>query len=270
MNRLSESLLPSREASTKTPALVLGDEERATWHPLSAVQSEFETILGTDFVTEYSTDYDRVEDFSRRYQPGRTGNTPTSGTNDAGMRNNGWENETRTLLVSYTDCWRNAPDDAQVAAILNHVTNGGGLLAVHCGISLQSRHELAQMIGGRFTGHPPMQDLRFHPATPADQLFVRPPDREHPEYPRVEGPGAPSILITEEPYQFEMAPLAGVTVTWTYEMNGKRYPAAWVRRFGKGRVAFAMPGHWQASMAHTGYARYLRRLARWTVGISTF
>ena len=219
----------------KSRALVIGDQERAPYHPLGAVRGAIADILAPSFLPEFSTDYESVKDLGRD-----------------------------ELLVSYTDCWKFPPSDTQVAAVVDHVAGGGGLLVLHCGISLQSRPEFAQLIGARFTGHPPMQELRFVSATDADQLFVRRPDENHPEYPRPGNPIAtPAFDLLEEPYRFEFDPLAGITVVWVYEMEGTRYPAAWIRRFGMGRVVYTMPGHWLASFQGQDYRTYLCDIACW-------
>ncbi|RTE11384.1 ThuA domain-containing protein [Paenibacillus whitsoniae] len=156
------------------------------------------------------------------------------------------------LVISYLDVWKKVPAAAEVAGLLNYVASGGGLLVVHNGISVQGSPELSQLIGARFTGHPAYTTLPFaltasgHPLTNGLAPFV----------------------IDEEPYRFELDPLAQIDVLLTYAHEGKDWPAAWVRPYGLGRVAYLAPGHHLPSFQSEAYADWIRAAAQWASSTS--
>ncbi|MCI3922384.1 ThuA domain-containing protein [Paenibacillus sp. TRM 82003] len=209
--------------TTKRNALLVGDTgDNAPWHPLEPARAEMENIISTAFDIEATDDYDRFATLDR----GRT-----------------------SLCISYTDCWNGAATAEQTAGLLAYVAGGGGLLVVHNGISLQSKYELLQMIGGKFTEHPPYQTLRY----------VR--SAEHPMLDGVE-----DFTLDEEPYFYELAPHTPRNVFLEYEFEGRRYPAAWEHRFGLGRVVYLQPGHHAPSFQPPAYRRLLLNAARWAAG----
>ncbi|MGG1517854.1 ThuA domain-containing protein [Paenibacillus oryzisoli] len=155
-----------------------------------------------------------------------------------------------SLVISYLDIWKKVPAPAEVAGLLHYVAGGGGLLVVHNGISVQGSPELSQLIGARFTGHPAYTTLPFalaggdHPLTASLQPFV----------------------MDEEPYRFELDPLAQIDVLLTYAHEGQDWPAAWVRPYGLGRVAYLAPGHHLPSFQSEAYADWIRAAAKWASG----
>jgi len=122
--------------------LLLGDIDRAKWHPLSGFDKEFQEIL-KDFDLFPSTDYEQLkEENLRKY----------------------------ALCISFIDQWTPLTT-AQTAGLLAFVVHGGGLLIVHNGIAIQARPELAQLAGGRFIGHPEQKVLTYQP-TATDHVIV--------------------------------------------------------------------------------------------------
>ncbi|WP_138495004.1 ThuA domain-containing protein [Paenibacillus pinistramenti] len=212
--------------------LLLGDNERAPYHPLHAVQETLEGILAPEFTVEASEDRGRLT-ADRLKQP------------DYG------------LCISYTDSWDTAPEPGEAAGLLQFVAGGGGLLVLHSGISLQASPELAQLIGGKFTGHPPYTALEFQPAEAeagqpnAGQLSA----------------GLPGFRMDEEPYRFELDLLAELQVLLTYRHEDRDWPAAWARRYGLGRVVFLMPGHHLPSFRNEIYQQWILRGACWAAGL---
>jgi type 1 glutamine amidotransferase len=122
------------------------------------------------------------------------------------------------LLVSLADEWDRPVSDQAAARLVDGVTNGGRLLVLHQGISLQERPELAALIGGRFAGHPAEGPLSF----------------------RI--PGSNAVwTMTDEPYRFEA--VGDVVPLLEYEHEGQWYLGGWEHRPGRGRVVYLMPGH---------------------------
>ncbi|MNI49481.1 Trehalose utilization [compost metagenome] len=154
------------------------------------------------------------------------------------------------LCISYTDSWNQAPAAEETAGLLQFVAAGGGLLVIHNGISLQASPELAQLIGAKFTGHPEYTKLDFRLADP--------------DHPLAQGLG--DFTMEEEPYRFELDPLAEPAILLTYAHEGQDWPAAWVRHYGLGRVVFLMPGHHLPSFGHEAYGRWIVNAAKWAAG----
>jgi type 1 glutamine amidotransferase len=116
-------------------AILIGDNEKMKYHPLSGPDRELSDILD-EFELEIAEDYDRFREESLK---------------------------AFDLCISFTDCWDDKPGDEQVVGLLSYVAHGGGLLSIHNGISLCGRYELAQLHGGKFTGHPEQKVLTYTP-----------------------------------------------------------------------------------------------------------
>ena len=68
---------------------------------------------------------------------------------------------TYRVIVSLSDQW--TPLEENVAINLtNYLNNGGSLLMIHQGISLQSTPRLKPLLGGLFNGHPEEALLTYH------------------------------------------------------------------------------------------------------------
>lgn len=205
-------------------ALVIGNNADAPYHPLDAVQEQLRQILQDDFELTTSLDYDQL----------------ASGAL-----------ENYDLFISYTDRWEEAVSAEQAAGLLTYVANGGGLLVVHNGISLQVRPELAQLIGAKFIEHPPYTELEFGVAV----------DSGGASHPVVEG--IQPFTLAEEPYRFEFDPFCAKKVLLTYRHEGQDWPAAWAHSHGLGKVVFLMQGHHLPSFQHPEVAKLLRGGAKW-------
>jgi uncharacterized protein len=202
-------------------ALLLGTDRRtAPYHPIDPLAQRLPDILAPGYSVEQSTrpsDLMTIDEFG--------------------------------LLVLYADLWDQPFAAEHAGAILSFVARGGGIVVVHAGLSVQSRSELAEMIGARFTGHPAQQDLLLSPVA------------EHPIVNDVE-----AFTIHDEPYMFETSGLAERLVFLEYALDGRQYAAGWLRDYGLGRVVFLMPGHAADSFEHPTYRRLLRNAAEWATG----
>lgn len=205
------------------PTLLIGNNTDAPYHPLEAVKERLLDILG-----------------------GICETTAVEGTGP--LRRESIDQY--ELCISYTDSWKQAAAAEERAGLLQFVANGGGLLVIHNGISLQASPELCQLIGAKFTGHPAYTTLPFKLT-----------DSGHP---LTQGLGA--FSMDEEPYRFELDPLAELTILLTYAHEGQDWPAAWVRNYGLGRVVFLMPGHHLPSFEHEAYGRWIVNGAKWAAG----
>jgi uncharacterized protein len=202
-------------------ALLLGTSRReAPFHPIDPLADSLPDILGPDYSVEVST---LPADFMKASEFG--------------------------LLVLAVDLWDQPFAAEHAGALLSFVAQGGGLVVVHSGISVQSKSELAEMIGARFTGHPDRQDLLLSPVA---------------DHPVVEGVDA--FAVFDEPYMFQTSGLAEMLVFLEYTLDERLYPAGWLRDYGIGRVVFLMPGHSADVFEHPTYRRLIHNAAEWATG----
>ena len=149
------------------------------------------------------------------------------------------------LVISYTDCWRRELPWEQVQGLLDYVRTGGGLLAIHSGISLQTSEELRRMLGAKLNGHPPYGILNIRP-TDADHPIVR---------------GIEPFTVTDEPYQFDFESDFDSTILLEYDYDGQSWPAAWTHPFGQGQVVYLMNGHDGSPFFHPTFREIILRSA---------
>jgi len=151
------------------------------------------------------------------------------------------------LCICYFDLWDDQVSKQQTSGLLSYVSQGGGLLVLHNGLSLGNRrYELAQLMGGRFDGHPPIQPISF---------------RVSGEHPVTEG--VEPFELEEEPYQIQFDPLTEKEVLLEYKLGEDWYPAAWTHEYGLGRVVYFMPGHHEPTFQHPQIRKLILQAARW-------
>lgn len=205
------------EQKNRPSCLVLGNYTNVSYHPLKGPDKELQEIL-QGFEIEFTEDYDRFCGTSLRPYD---------------------------LCVSYTE---DRLSDEQVAGLCSYVLNGGGLLAIHNGISVNARYEAAHLIGGRFRAHPDQKVLTYKPANTGHGILD----------------GIGSFSMQEEPYQFDIDNLIETTLLLEYESEGRQWPAAWAHSYGRGRVAYLSPGHNTGSFMDPVYRELIHRSALWT------
>ncbi len=203
-------------------AILVGDKSNPPYHPLHPVDQALIEILSAEIAVESTGDYQffsasKLKDYQ--------------------------------LCISYTDCWDQKIAPEYVAGLISFVSGGGGLLVIHNGISIQAHYELAQLIGARFTGHPPMQQLVFRISAPEHEVVV----------------GTHPFEMKEEPYHFEFDTFSEKTVLLEYGFEGKILPAAWAHHYGMGKVVYLMPGHQPQVFNNEVYRQIIRQSAHWLV-----
>ena len=127
-------------------------------------------------------------------------------------------------------------------AFVSFVENGGGLLVVHSGITINGTEAFQKLIGCRFITHPnecpvTVQPLKAHPITDGVEMFC-----EVDEHYRIEiiSPDADILVASYSPPQGEID---------KYEEDPYRNTPAWicpagyVRTQGMGKVCILTPGH---------------------------
>lgn len=155
-----------------------------------------------------------------------------------------------------------ATKDARKAAeleksLLAHIRGGKGLVAIHGAIVMQNNSaEFGEMLGGSFDFHPKQQ-----------QVICNVVDPEHPLVAAFDGK---AFVHFDEPYLFKGAykdkdfrPLLEMD-TSKLSCKGKeesvrsdaRY-AAWIKKYGKGRVFYCSPSHNAQSFERPELLRFL-------------
>lgn len=150
-----------------------------------------------------------------------------------------------TVCVLYPDFEQEQLSGEATAELLSYTAVGGRLLVLHNGISVQTRPELAQMVGGAFLDHPPYEKLPIVPYKILDQ-----------EHPVTAGVG--DFFIPDEFYRFELANLTELRMLLGYEYEGDIYPAGWLRDYGLGAVVYLCCGHGAYAFDSKAFCRLVK------------
>ena len=144
-------------------------------------------------------------------------------------------------LVLYYHHKDAALSDGELAAFSDYVSRGGGVLAVHSATaSYKQTPGYFKVLGGRFTGHGPVESFEIRPAEEADRRFD----------------GIGPFRVTDELYLHELQP--DIRVHFTAEYENRRVPIVWTRTHGRGRVCYVCPGHRTATMRQPETGRIIR------------
>ncbi|MFD0798647.1 ThuA domain-containing protein [Maribacter chungangensis] len=148
--------------------------------------------------------------------------------------------------------------------MLNYVKEGGGLMILHGGITVQNNSKaFSQMTGGSFDYHPKQQTIH-----------VQEVDKTHPLVKAFKGKG---LTHFDEPYFFKNAyfeyhfrPLLFMEVDklegLKKETDEKVVYVSWIKRFGKGRVFYSSPSHNAQSIEEPGLLQYFLDGLQYVVG----
>ncbi|GAB6991229.1 ThuA domain-containing protein [Paenibacillus pini] len=207
--------------NTKKKSLLLGDYTHPKFHPLQGVDAQISHILNDVMSVQCSENKNMLLAENIKHFD---------------------------LCICYIDLWDEKISRQQAAGLLSYVSQGGGLLVLHNGISIGNRrHEMAQLLGGRFIGHPAIQPLSF-----------RVSEGQH----AITG-GIESFELDEEPFQFQFDPFTEKAVLLEYKQGDEWHPAAWKHNYGLGRVAYLMPGHHEPSFLHPQVRKLILQAAKY-------
>lgn len=200
--------------------VVIGDYFDATYHKLGAVEDELKEILSGKIKLTFTEDrdyfnYDKLSEFN--------------------------------ICILYVDCWEKKLNEEQMAGLLCFTAAGGNILAIHNGISYQSNVEFAQMIGGKFIGHPPYQKLAYN--------IVK---SEHPIV-----NGISTFEMDEELYTFELDNLCDKEILMTATDGKITAPAAWAKKYGKGKIVYLAQGHDKKSFKNESFRKLIKNSVEW-------
>ena len=148
--------------------------------------------------------------------------------------------------------------------LIDFVRNGGGLVLLHGGTTMQNNSmAFSEMTGGSFDFHPPQQPVSIRPADP-DHPITRPFGKE-------------GFTITDEPYFFKNAyseknfhPLLYMDAT---TLSGLDQPVSeairyisWIKPFGRGRVFVSAPSHNAQSFENGAFLQFLLNGIQYALG----
>jgi scyllo-inositol 2-dehydrogenase (NADP+) len=154
-------------------------------------------------------------------------------------------------VIIYTTGFVNDLTPAREQGLINFVKNGGGFLGIHSAAdSFGASAAYSEMINGRFQTHP-----AFH------EFTVQIVDRNHYLTARM-----PDFTIPDELYVLKDFDPAKCTVLAQAYWQGKQMPMAFVRPYGKGRVAYLANGHDLRAWNHPEFQKLLVRGLEWSVG----
>ena len=126
------------------------------------------------------------------------------------------------------------------------VRRGGGVLAIHSATaSFKQEPRYFEILGGRFRTHGAIQAFTVRQTISSDDVFGH----------------VGSFQIRDELYIHELA--QEMTVHFEAMHAGTPVPVVWTRRYGAGRVCYAMPGHTAETMQHPMVHQILQRGLVW-------
>jgi putative heme-binding domain-containing protein len=174
------------------------------------------------------------------------------------------ENLGRYRAIVFLNTSGDVLDERQKAAFRAFIEGGGGLAAVHQGVTTLDKWPwYVDLVGGvTFGGHPQVQAATCHCEV-----------REHP----ATKPLPESWSWTDEWYNYRPSPRARSHVLVTVDETtyqggtmGKDHPISWYREPGKGRVWCTGLGHRKESYGEPPLRKHLLGGIRWAAGLEAF
>ncbi len=210
-------------AENMLKGIVIGDYLDAPYHKLGAVEEELKEILSNSVELTFTEgrnyfNYNKLSEYD--------------------------------ICILYVDCWGKKLGEEQMAGLLCYTASGGSVLAIHNGISYQSNAEFAQLIGGRFIGHPPYQKLTYKIAKEEHQVVK----------------GISDFEMEEELYTFELDNLCDKEILMTATDGNITVPAAWIKKYGKGKVVYLAQGHDKKSFENHSFRKLIKNSVEWLIG----
>ena len=148
--------------------------------------------------------------------------------------------------------------------LIEFVRNGGGLVLLHGGTTMQiNSMAFSEMTGGSFDFHPPQQPVAIGLADP--------------DHPITRAFGREGFTITDEPYFFKNAyadknfhPLLYMDAG---KLSGLEQPVSdpiryisWIKPFGRGRVFVSAPSHNAQSFENGAFLQFLMNGIQYALG----
>ncbi len=155
---------------------------------------------------------------------------------------------TYRVVVSLCDQW--TPLEENVAINLtNYLNNGGSLLMIHQGISLQSTPQLKPLLGGSFNGHPQEALLSYRISNPTLDFTKNISD----------------FQAFEEPYDCALDGKTNTIEFLNYSHQGRIIPAGWYRSQSIGHIVYLSPGHHLETLKNPAYQTLIKQTLEWLI-----
>jgi scyllo-inositol 2-dehydrogenase (NADP+) len=135
--------------------------------------------------------------------------------------------------------------------LLEYVRSGGGFVGVHSAIaSFRGSKAYLDMLNGEFDFHPEQHEFKIKIVDPNHYITTRVPD----------------FTVYDEMYHLKGFDPSRCTVLAQTEWQGKQVPMAYVRNYGKGRLAYLAPGHADPTWKNPEFIKMLIRSIAWSAG----
>ncbi len=136
--------------------------------------------------------------------------------------------------------------DRALEALMDFVSSGGGLLAIHSATaSFKQCGGYFSLLGGRFLSHEKIAEFGIVPAERGSDVF---------------GDIGP-FRVRDELYVHEVS--EGITVHFYAESGSGREPMVWTKILGKGRICYIGPGHCTSTISNPGFQKVIMKGLDW-------
>ena len=140
-------------------------------------------------------------------------------------------------------------NDRQLSALDSFVSGGGGILAIHSATaSYKQNPGYFDILGGRFTGHGPVEPFSLSRRLPGNPVC---------------GETSDPVNVTDELYFHEIT--GEIDIRMSANLDGRRIPAVWTRSHGLGRICYIGPGHRTATMKLGSMQNLITRGLEWLI-----
>jgi scyllo-inositol 2-dehydrogenase (NADP+) len=154
-------------------------------------------------------------------------------------------------VIVYTTGFDHDLTPSREQGIVNFVKGGGALVAVHsAAASFSGSQAWADLLNARFLTHPEFMDVPVRIIDRSHYLTARLPDYTAPD----------------ELYILKDFDPSKCTVLAQSHWQGREMPMAYVRPYGRGRVAYLANGHDLRAWSHPEFRKLLLRAVEWTTG----
>lgn len=128
----------------------------------------------------------------------------------------------------------------------SYISKGGGLVGVHSATASFKEEDLwFQIMGGRFSGHGPIEAIHYQKSKASEPSF-----RDESDF-----------WVVDELYRHDLQP--GVQPIYEADYEGEKQPMVWIYKYGEGRVFYACPGHKAAVFRNPVYRSVLKKGLDW-------
>ena len=132
-----------------------------------------------------------------------------------------------------------------LAKLDSFVAAGGGLLGIHTATaSFKKEANYFKILGGRFTGHGPVEKFSITPEGRTDVFR-----------------DISAFDVVDELYIHELQ--SEIEVHFIAIHKGEKIPVVWTYSYGNGRVVYAVPGHTTETIKNNFYQKLLEQGLKW-------